>query len=104
MTDLAAPENMPLSCLHLGFYLASWRMFREPSGLRNRSLKQFEPVMSLIARAPNDIWAADAHFYSETVCTKLVSTAGAIAEVLHYPDGTWPTRTVATKILLGSLR
>ena len=37
---LAAPENMLLSCLHLGFYLASWGMFRGSSDLPSRSLKQ----------------------------------------------------------------
>jgi hypothetical protein len=31
--DIAVPENVLLSCLHLGFYLASWGMFRGSSDL-----------------------------------------------------------------------
>jgi hypothetical protein len=99
--DIAAPENMLLSCLHLGFYLASWGMFRGSSDLPNRSLKQFEPVVELIARTPGDVWAIDAHCYSEAACGKLISTAGDIQEALRRPDGAWPTRTLATKVMLG---
>ena len=99
--DIAAADNMPLSCLHLGFYLASWGMFRGSSGLRSRSLKQFEPVVYMIARTPCDVWTIDAHCYTEAACHKLVGTATAIEEALHYPDGSWPTRTLATKIMLG---
>ena len=101
VADIATAQNMLLSCLHLGFDLASWGMFRGSSGLRSRSLKQFEPVVELIARTPSDIWMIDAHCYSETVCHKLVSTASDIEEALHYPDGAWPTKTLATKIMLG---
>jgi hypothetical protein len=101
VADIAAAENMLLSCLHLGFYLASWGMFRGSSGLRSRSLKQFEPVVELIARTPEDVWAADAHCYSEAVCRSLVGTAKDIQQALHYPDGAWPTKTLATKIMLG---
>jgi hypothetical protein len=101
VADLATAENMLLSCLHLGCYLASWGMFRGYSGLRSRSLRQFEPVVQLIARTPNDVWEIDAHCYSETACRRIVGTASGIQEALHYPDGAWPTRTLATKIMLG---
>ena len=101
LADIAAAANMPLSCLHLGFYLASWGMFRGSSGLRSRSLKQFEPVVELIARTPSEIWEIDAHCYSEAVCCRLVGAASDIQEALHYTDGAWPTKTLATKIMLG---
>jgi hypothetical protein len=52
VADIATAENMLLSCLHLGFYLASWGMFRGSSGLRSQSLKQFQPVVELTARTP----------------------------------------------------
>jgi hypothetical protein len=101
VAGIAAAPHMELSCLQLGFYLASWGMFRPSSSLRSRSLRQFEPVIELIARTPGDVWAADAHCYTEAVCHGLVDTASGIAEALHYPDGAWPTRTLATKIMLG---
>jgi hypothetical protein len=99
--DIASAENMQVSCLQLGFYLASWGMFRGSTGLRSRSARQFQPVVKLIAAMPADIWSADAHCYSEGTCIKLVGTASQIAEALHYPDGLWPTSTLATKIMLG---
>jgi hypothetical protein len=76
-------------------------MFRGSSSLRSRSLKQFEPVVELIARTSEDVWAADAQGYSETVSQRLVGTARDIAEALNYPEGAWPTMTLSTKIMLG---
>jgi hypothetical protein len=100
--DIAAPENVLLSCLHLGFYLASWGMFRGSSDLPSRSLKQFQPVMELIARTPDDVWTIDAHRYSDrAVRDQLISTADDIQQALRHPDGAWPTRTLATKVMLG---
>ena len=101
ITDIAASENVLLSCLHLGFYLASWGMLRASSELPKRSLRQFEPVIELIAGTPSDIWEIDANHYSDDVCDTLVIVANDIQKALRYPDGTWPTRTLATKIMLG---
>lgn len=101
IADIAAPVNMLHSCLQLGFYLASWGMFRASSDLPDRSLKQFEPIVRLIASTPNDIWALDAHSYSEPVCRKLISTANDIREALRHPRGDLPTETLATKVMLG---
>jgi hypothetical protein len=103
MSDLAGPQNMLQSCLHLGFYLASWGMFRASSEVPRRSVKQFEPVIELLASMPHDIWEIDANCYSNSACGKLVATARGIQRALHYPDGAWPTDTLATKIMLGVL-
>jgi hypothetical protein len=101
IADIAAPENMLHSCLHLGFYLASWGMFRASSGLPSRSLKQFEPVVKLIASTPDNIWAIDADCYSESSCEKLTSTASDIRDALRHPDRGRPTETLTTKTMLG---
>jgi hypothetical protein len=76
-------------------------MFRASSDLPSQSLKQFEPVVELIARTPSDAWAIDAHCYSEAACYKLISTAGDIQKALRHPDGAWPTWTLATKVMPG---
>jgi hypothetical protein len=102
ITDIASSDNMLSSCLHLGFYLASWGMFRASSELPKRSLRQFEPVIDLIAGTPSDLWDIDTDRYSEDICNSLVTAAGDIQRALRYPDGTWPTRTLATKIMLGT--
>jgi hypothetical protein len=59
-------------------------------------------VIQLIARTPADVWVIDAHRYSDgAVCDTLISTAGDVQEALRHPDGAWPTRTLATKVMLG---
>lgn len=99
--DIATSDNMQLSCLHLGFYLASWGMFRASSNLPRWSLKQFEPVVRLIAHTPDDLWGVDAHCYSEAVCRELVNAASEVREALRHPGDSLPTVTAATKIMLG---
>ena len=99
--DIAAAENLQVSCLHLGFYLASWGMFRGGSVLLTRSVKQFEPVIKLIARMPREIWEIDADGYTAQTCDALATAAGDIREALAFPDGKWPSPTLATKIMLG---
>jgi hypothetical protein len=98
--EIAAPENMQLSCLHLGVYLASWGMFRS-STVRGRSVYQFKPVVELIANSPRDVWEIDANAYSDEACAMLMTTASQIKDSLHFPPGTWPTSTLSTKIMLG---
>jgi hypothetical protein len=98
--EIAAAENVQLSCLHLGFYLASWGMFRS-SPLRGRSVYQFKPVIELIANSPPDVWEIDANVYSAEACTMLTTTASEIKHSLHFPSGKRPTSTLATKIMLG---
>jgi hypothetical protein len=98
--EIAAPENLQLSCLHLGFYLASWGMFRS-SAVRGRSIHQFKPVVELIANTRRYVWDIDADAYSDEACAALIATASEIKETLHFPSGMWPTPTLATKIMLG---
>jgi hypothetical protein len=94
-------ENMQVSCLHLGFYLASWGMFRGRSVLLTRSVSQFEPVIKLIARTPRSIWQIDANEYTAEACEVLAKTASDIQQALAFPNGKWPSPTLATKIMLG---
>jgi hypothetical protein len=54
------------------FYLASWGMFRSSTGLRSRSVRQFRPVVELIAEAPPDIWSAST---AEPVSGRIVRTS-----------------------------
>jgi hypothetical protein len=49
---LASGDRLELSCLHLGFYLASWGMMRASGGLRGRSLDELVPVVQVIADEP----------------------------------------------------
>lgn len=93
---LADAEGMQLSCLHLGFYLASWGMLRGSTDLLRRSIKHLEPVVGVLAASPGEVWVADADGYSRTTSTVMLDVASRLRVVL--PGA---TVTLVTKIMLG---
>ena len=92
-------RGLQLSCLHLGFYLASWGMLRGSAQLLQLSAKSFIPVVERIASTPEDIWKIDADQYSESNIAKILDFAATLRETLH--DGA--SDILVTKILLGTL-
>jgi hypothetical protein len=64
---LAADDRLTLSCLQLGFYLASWGMMRRRTGLLRRSLRELVPVVQVIAAEPASTWDLDVDSYPEHV-------------------------------------
>lgn len=58
---LADDEHRMLSCLQLGFYLASWGMMRGSGDLLQRSARDLVPVIEMIAAEPASTWELDAH-------------------------------------------
>lgn len=97
LPDLVEGEVLQLSCLHLGFYLASWGMLRGSSHLLRRSVKHYVPLIEVIANAPPEIWALDAEHYGDGNCAGLFETAQHIRAAL--PEGA--SQVLVTKILLG---
>ena len=69
---LADESGMQVSCLHLGFYLASWGMYRGSSVRLRRSLKYLAPVVAVIANSPREVWLCDANQYSDEMCSLLL--------------------------------
>jgi hypothetical protein len=61
---LAHGEGLMLSCLQLGFYLASWGMMRGSGDLLQRSVRELVPVVQTIAGEPASTWELDAHSYA----------------------------------------
>jgi hypothetical protein len=59
--------NLQVSCLQLGFYLASWGMMRGSSQLLQRSLRELVPVVEAIAQEPDSTWKLDVPDYDEDV-------------------------------------
>ena len=100
LPDLLLPEHLPEACLHLGFYLASWGMFRGKSFLLQRSARHFGKLIQTIAATPEEVWAIDVSSYSAENMERLVQCEKAIAEAVAVP-GTTPTLTLTTKIMLG---
>jgi hypothetical protein len=56
---LCRDGHLELSCLHLGFYLASWGMMRGRAELLQRSVLTLAPVVEAIAEEPAESWALD---------------------------------------------
>jgi hypothetical protein len=91
-----APENLQLSCLHLGFYLASWGMFRGKSHLLQGSMKHYTPLLDVIVNSP-DLFTLDVPNYDEGSIAHL---RGAFDRVrLAFPHSA--TETLVTKVMLG---
>jgi hypothetical protein len=98
LSELLCGDALQLSCLHLGFYLASWGMLRGSTDLLQRSARNFVPLVDVIANAPPAIWDMDAHVYGDGNCPTLFETARRIQEAL--PDGA--SDILVTKIMLGT--
>ena len=98
LPELLRGDVLQLSCLHLGFYLASWGMLRGSSDLLQRSVRAFVPLITVIANAPAEIWEADANMYGDGSCPVVFDTAHRIAAAL--PNGA--SDILVTKIMLGT--
>ena len=96
-TGLASDEHLQMSCLQLGFYLASWGMFRGKAELLQHSAKRLAPVIEAIAEAPVAIWDVDAHDYGSDVQTLIFEVARDLGREL--PGGR--SETLVTKTMLG---
>jgi len=97
VANLTDPDAIQLSCLHLGFYLASWGMLRGSSVLLQRSVKHFAPVIEVIAQSPPDIWSIDANDYGDKACSVLFDVGRRVRAA--FPEGA--SDILVTKIMLG---
>jgi hypothetical protein len=96
ITDLAQGVELQMACLQLGFYLASWGMYRGSTELLKRSLRHLEQPVAVIASSPREVWDCDANDYSDEVCTLLLRVGARLRSVL--PGA---TDTLVTKVMLG---
>jgi hypothetical protein len=95
--DLAQGLGLEVSCLQLGFYLASWGMYRGSAKLLGHSLARLAPVVEVIADSATGIWEADADDYGDPVCDELLHCADRLRQALPHPA----SDTLVTKIMLG---
>jgi hypothetical protein len=95
LLELLRGDAPQLSCLHLGFYLASWGMLRGSSELLQRN---FVPLVDVIANAPPAVWETDAHLYADGSCPTIFETVRQIRGAL--PDGA--SDILVTKVMLGA--
>lgn len=92
-------RDMEKSCLTLGFYLASWGMFRGSSFLLQKSAKYFEPTIDYIASLDRSVWEIDVDSYTEANIDKILKIYGEIKGRLILNRNA--ELTLVTKVLLG---
>jgi hypothetical protein len=99
--QLASSSNIEVSCLQLGFYLASWGMYRPNTGLLQKSVRYFVPVIEVIAGSEMSLWEIDAHCYSESNIERLCELADRIRKTHKIPKPREMSDILLTKIILG---
>jgi hypothetical protein len=76
--ELASDANLETSCLQLGFYLASWGMYRGSTDLLKHSVAYLTPVIRAIAESPLEIWSIDSNGYSDANCSLILDVSKRI--------------------------
>jgi hypothetical protein len=97
--DLRNGEALQLSCLHLGFYLASWGMLRGKAELLQRSVRAYAPAVEALVAAPALLWTLDVDGYDDTAIKELMTFANQLRPTLHDRA----SDVLVTKVLLGTM-
>jgi hypothetical protein len=92
-------KDIEKSCLTIGFYLASWGMFRGSSFLLQKSVKHFQSTIQYIATLENSVWKIDVHNYDEKNIQTIIKIYKDIKDRLILNGNA--DLTLITKILLG---
>lgn len=94
---LAEPEYLQTACLHLGFYLASWGMYRGSAQLHRYNSAALVEAINLVAHAPEDLWEIDVARYDSATIDVVLNFKNALANCV--PGG--HSDTLTSKIMLG---
>ncbi|MBA2853938.1 hypothetical protein HNP89_001916 [Methanococcus maripaludis] len=97
--ELADENNMQVSCLQIGFFLASWGMIRASSPLLEKSARYYMPLIKSISEMDPILWKIDADCYNEENIEILLNCKNQIFDALGKENN--PTDTRITKIMLG---
>lgn len=100
--DLLKVEDT--AALQLGFYLASWGMYRGSSFLLQRTHTAHLPVIQVLASPQfSNLWSRDVGTHDHDI--ELAATIMALVESVKaaYKQFGTPTDTLATKVLLGTV-
>ena len=99
LDELANKKNLQMSCLQLGFYLASWGMMRGSSFLLGKSVKNYKNLIVAISKMKPRLWEIDVDKYNEDNINLLLNCKQQIIEVFGKENK--PSDTLVTKIMLG---
>lgn len=99
LSSLADGKALELSCLQLGFYLASWGMLRGSTQLLGKSVHALKPVVQAIVSEPPKTWAIDVATYADRA-QDVMDVSRRIREAFHFTNRR-ATDTLVTKTMLG---
>ncbi|OBF58324.1 hypothetical protein A5787_23510 [Mycobacterium sp. 852002-50816_SCH5313054-b] len=99
LDDLLNGDALLMSCLHLGFYLASWGMLRGKAELLKRSVRAYVPVVEALAGAPAHLWTLDVDRYDKTTIEEMRAFGKQLRATLHDRA----SDVLVTKVLLGTM-
>lgn len=97
--EMANDKNIQLSCLQLGFYLASWGMTRGSSFLLEKSVRNYRSLIIAISRMNPKSWKIDVDNYNEENIALILDCKQQIIQALGKENK--PSDTLITKIMLG---
>jgi len=92
-------KDMEKSCLALGFYLASWGMFRGSSFLLQKSVKHFVPTVQFISSLEKSVWTIDVNNYNKENMHTIIEIYNQVKSNLIQDNNA--DLTLVTKVLLG---
>ncbi len=101
LSKLSNDGNLQISCLQLGFYLASWGMMRGSSFLLEKSVKNYTNLIIAISKMDRKLWEIDVDNYTEENINLLLDCKQRIIEALGKEKENNPSDTLVTKIMLG---
>ncbi|MEP7211666.1 MAG: hypothetical protein ABI791_01225 [Acidobacteriota bacterium] len=92
-------KDIEKSCLELGFYLASWGMYRGSSALLQKSVKCFSPLIEYLSALDESDWDIDLNNYSDKNIQRIITIYKEVKRILIKKGNA--DVTLVTKILLG---
>lgn len=98
LLELANKDNLMISCLHLGFYLASWGMMRGSSFLLEKSVRNYRNLIISISKTDPKLWEIDVDNYNDENIDLLLKCK---KDIINAFGENTPTDTLITKIMLG---
>ena len=87
------------SCLELGFYLASWGMYRGSTMLLQKSVRFLIPTIEYIASLDRSFWSIDIDVYNDENIDKILTIKNNLVERLNLKQH--QDVALTTKIMLG---
>jgi hypothetical protein len=97
--ELASPENLQMSSLQLGFYLASHGLMKGSSFLLKKSLANYKDLIITISKMNPGLWEIDVDSYNRKNIQLLLACKEDINEALGRENK--PGDALITRIMLG---